>query len=110
MKLRRDATAKILLPTLSVIGILLLWALISRTVSKDLPGPFRTWEESKKYILQPFFKEGEMNQGMGRLAFYSLVRVSKRLKGSSNSRSSGSIAKARAMPTLWRIPAESSFG
>jgi nitrate/nitrite transport system permease protein len=28
-------------------------------------------------VLEPFFKDGEMNQGMGRLAFYSLVRVGK---------------------------------
>ena len=28
-------------------------------------------------MLEPFFKDGEMNQGIGRLAFYSLVRVGK---------------------------------
>ena len=29
----------------------------------------KTWEESKQYILNPFFKDGEMNQGIGRFAF-----------------------------------------
>ena len=40
-----------------------------------LPSPIKTWEESKGYILKPFFTDGELNQGMGRLVFYSLVRV-----------------------------------
>jgi nitrate/nitrite transport system permease protein len=63
-----------------VIGIgltLLAWTLISHAVAPDLPSPLRTWEESKRYVLQPFFKDGEMNQGIGRFAFLSLVRVSK---------------------------------
>ena len=34
-----------------------------------------TWEESKLYILEPFEKRGEMDQGIGLLAYYSLVRV-----------------------------------
>lgn len=37
----------------------------------------KTWEESKIYILQPWEKRGEMDQGIGRLAFYSLFRVAK---------------------------------
>ena len=46
-------------------------------VAPDLPSPVKTWNESKRYILEPFFKEGEMNQGIGRLAYYSLIRVGK---------------------------------
>ena len=34
-----------------------------------------TWEESKLYILEPFEKRGEMDQGIGLLAYYSLMRV-----------------------------------
>ena len=37
----------------------------------------KTWEESKLYILQPFEKRGEMDQGIVRLASYSLLRVAK---------------------------------
>ena len=48
---------------------------VSATVAPDLPSPLRSWDESKRYVLDPFFKEGEMNQGIGRLAFYSLIRV-----------------------------------
>jgi nitrate/nitrite transport system permease protein len=54
----------------------LLWAATSQYVP-DLPSPLRTWEESKIYLLQPLEKRGEMDQGIGLLAYYSLVRVAK---------------------------------
>src|SRR5436190_23035701 len=69
--------ARLLLPFLGLAAVLLLWAVVSQTVAADLPSPWKTWLESKRYILEPFFKDGEMNQGIGRLAFYSLVRVGK---------------------------------
>jgi nitrate/nitrite transport system permease protein len=47
------------------------------TVVTDLPSPMRTWEESKLYILEPLAKRGEMDQGMGLLAYYSLIRVAR---------------------------------
>ncbi len=66
-----------LLPAVGVLLVVLVWWLASAAVSKDLPSPLKTWQESKIYILQPFEKRGEMDQGIGRLAFYSLVRVAK---------------------------------
>ena len=54
-----------------------IWWAVSTFVSKDLPSPGKTWQESKLYILQPFQKRGEMDQGIGRLAYYSLIRVAK---------------------------------
>jgi nitrate/nitrite transport system permease protein len=69
--------AAVVLPAATVAAILFGWTLLSHTVSPDLPSPWRTWQESRRYVLDPFFKEGEMNQGIGRLAFYSLVRVMK---------------------------------
>jgi nitrate/nitrite transport system permease protein len=50
------------------------WWAASRAVP-DLPSPAQTWEESKLYILEPFAKRGEMDQGIGLLAYYSLLRV-----------------------------------
>ena len=44
---------------------------------QDLPSPMKTWQESKIYILAPFEKRGEMDQGIVRLASYSLFRVAK---------------------------------
>jgi nitrate/nitrite transport system permease protein len=52
----------------------LAWWAASAQVT-DLPSPLETWEESKLYILEPWAKRGEMDQGIGRLAYYSLVRV-----------------------------------
>jgi nitrate/nitrite transport system permease protein len=64
------------LPVLGLLCLLGLWTLLASKV-QDLPSPLRTWQESKTYILQPFDKRGEMDQGIARLAYYSLVRVAK---------------------------------
>src|SRR5216117_3600402 len=69
--------ARFVLPFLGLAAVLLLWTVVSQTVAADLPSPWKTWTESKRYVFEPFFKDGEMNQGIGRLAFYSLVRVAK---------------------------------
>src|SRR5215470_20134130 len=69
--------ARVVLPFLGIAATLVAWTLVSQTVAPDLPSPLRTWTESRRYVLEPFFKDGEMNQGIGRLAFYSLLRVGK---------------------------------
>lgn len=66
--------ARFVLPFVGLGAALLVWLAASNAVS-DLPSPARTWEESKLYILEPFAKRGEMDQGIGLLAYYSLVRV-----------------------------------
>jgi nitrate/nitrite transport system permease protein len=75
--MRIDTYQKVILPLVGAAAVLVVWAIVSATLAPDLPSPLRTWRESRRYILDPFFKDGEMNQGMGRLAFYSLVRVGK---------------------------------
>src|SRR6266849_6021187 len=65
---------------LSLVGVTLLlgfWALVSGSVAKDLPSPAKTWTESKVYITHPWDKRGEMDQGILRMAAYSLFRVAK---------------------------------
>jgi nitrate/nitrite transport system permease protein len=74
---KRLDLATVFLPLLGIGFTLVIWTMISATVALDLPSPLKTWEESKQYILNPFFKDGEMNQGIGRFAFLSLVRVAK---------------------------------
>ena len=64
----------------SLVGVLLvgaIWATLSTTIAPDLPSPLKTWEESKLYVMQPFEKRGEMDQGILRMAMYSLIRVAK---------------------------------
>jgi nitrate/nitrite transport system permease protein len=62
---------------LPICGIALaigVWWIVSTRVA-DLPSPIETWHDSKLYLLEPFAKRGEMDQGMGLLAYYSLIRV-----------------------------------
>ena len=49
--------------------MLFIWTVISLKIATDLPSPLKTWQESQQYILDPFFKDGEMNQGILRFAF-----------------------------------------
>ncbi len=74
---RRIDLSALFLPLLGVGVVLVCWTMLSRHVAPELPSPWRTWEESQTYVLRPFFKDGEMNQGIGRFAVLSLVRVSK---------------------------------
>src|SRR5262245_30539345 len=72
----KSRVGSILLPLFGVLLIGAIWAAVSTQVP-DLPSPFRTWTESKLYILQPLEKLGEMDQGISLLAYYSLWRVAK---------------------------------
>src|SRR5919108_5340266 len=76
MSRRFDPLAYVL-PLMGVGLVLMAWSVLSHTVAPDLPSPLKTWEESKDYVLRPFFKDGEMNQGIARFAVLSLVRVAK---------------------------------
>jgi nitrate/nitrite transport system permease protein len=67
----------ILLPFLGVLVVLALWAVSSVTWAESLPSPYATWKASKLYIMNPFEKRGELDQGILRFTWYSLVRVSK---------------------------------
>ena len=68
----------------------------------DLPSPLRTWEESKLYILEPFAKRGEMDQGIALLAYYSLVRVAKGLPARHPHRHAARLS-ARRVAALHRM-------
>jgi nitrate/nitrite transport system permease protein len=68
--------AQLLLPLTGIGLVGVVWVLASRSIP-DLPSPAETWSESKIYVLQPFEKRGEMDQGIARLASYSLLRVAK---------------------------------
>jgi nitrate/nitrite transport system permease protein len=74
---RRFEPVNFVLPMLGIGLVLCIWTAISFKVAPDLPSPYKTWQESQNYILNPFFKDGEMNQGILRFALLSLVRVSK---------------------------------
>jgi nitrate/nitrite transport system permease protein len=67
----------LLLPAVGALLILGLWALSSATWSKNLPSPGKTWSVSKPFIVEPFAKRGELDQGVARFAWYSLWLVAK---------------------------------
>lgn len=67
----------LILPAIGLLLVLLAWAVSSATWSKELPSPGKTWEASKMYVVKPFEKRGEMDQGILRFTWYSLVLVAK---------------------------------
>jgi len=67
----------LILPLLGIGCVLLIWSISSATWAKELPSPAKTWEKSKDYIVNPFAKRGEMDQGILRFTWYSLLLVAK---------------------------------
>jgi nitrate/nitrite transport system permease protein len=94
--IKRYKLDHLLLPLVGLGAFLLLWMVIagketvtrsvddfgdpvvakSRVgISKDLPTPTETWAASKTYVVQPFAKRGEMDQGILSFALLSLKLV-----------------------------------
>lgn len=72
---RRAWLAGVLLPLAGFGIVLATWSLLSVTVARELPGPLATWVSSKPYVLEPFAKRGELDQGILRFTWLSLVLV-----------------------------------
>lgn len=64
-----------LLPVGGATVVVALWALLCWAFPTRLPGPVQTWEASKLYVLEPFAKRGEMDQGILLFAWGSLKLV-----------------------------------
>jgi nitrate/nitrite transport system permease protein len=67
----------LILPLLGLAALLALWYVSSATWARELPNPSRTWEASKPYVLEPFAKRGELDQGILRFTWLSLILVAK---------------------------------
>src|SRR5947207_527251 len=67
----------LILPLLGMACVVAVWAISSSTWAKELPSPLKTWQTSKPYIVEPFAKRGEMDQGILRFTWYSLILVAK---------------------------------
>jgi nitrate/nitrite transport system permease protein len=67
----------LVLPLLGIITVIAFWAFSSATWARELPSPAKTWERSKEYVLHPLAKRGEMDQGILRFTWHSLVLVAK---------------------------------
>jgi len=75
--MKNISVKNLLLPLVGAAVVLGVWALSSATWAPALPSPVQTWEASKLYIVDPFDKRGELDQGILRFVWYSLVRVAK---------------------------------
>jgi nitrate/nitrite transport system permease protein len=75
-KLRLDPGAA-LLPFVGCLAVLALWAIASASIVPSLPSPLKTWQVSRPYLVAPFEKRGELDQGILRFTWYSLIRVAK---------------------------------
>jgi nitrate/nitrite transport system permease protein len=69
--------SNLLLPAIGFGGLLALWAFSAATWSENLPSPSKTWEASRSYVVEPFAKRGELDQGILRFTWYSLILVAK---------------------------------
>lgn len=65
------------MPLVVMAVVVLLWKVSSATWAPRLPTPLKTLVDSKLYIMEPFAKRGEQDQGILRFTWYSLVLVSK---------------------------------
>jgi nitrate/nitrite transport system permease protein len=74
---RRFAFDWLILPVLGLVVCAILWSVSSATWAPSLPSPLKTWEMSRVYVTQPFAKRGELDQGILRFTWYSLVLVVK---------------------------------
>jgi len=74
---RRFRLDWLLLPLGAMAVVALLWYVSSVTWAEELPSPMKTWEASKPYLVEPFAKRGELDQGILRFTWYSLVLVAK---------------------------------
>ena len=73
----RFDVSTLLLPAAGALLLLAMWAISSASWSQNLPSPAKTWEVSRPYVVAPFEKRGELDQGVARFAWYSLVLVAK---------------------------------
>jgi nitrate/nitrite transport system permease protein len=73
----RDRLESMLLPFVGILAVLAGWTVVSEYFADTLPNPLETWTASKLYVLEPFEKRGELDQGILRFTWYSLMRVAK---------------------------------
>jgi nitrate/nitrite transport system permease protein len=81
--MRKFVIDNVLLPAIGIAAALLLWQIASSMTRHpdsgvaDLPSPMQTWQGSKLYVLEPFAKRGELDQGIGAFLLLSLGLVAK---------------------------------
>ena len=94
MEKYRPLLERLLLPLVGLFIVLIAWQAMSgyevqtkltngftkkskAGLIKDLPSPMQTWTATKKYVVEPFAKREELDQGVLRFTWDSLVMVGK---------------------------------
>ncbi len=75
MKKLRLNWSNLLLPFVGVAISVLVWWALSALPHSNLPSPAKTWVASKPFIVEPFATRGDMDQGILRFTWNSLVLV-----------------------------------
>jgi bicarbonate transport system permease protein len=73
----KSPTANVILPIAGIFGFLVIWQIVASIGLIALPGPWQvlTDERSQYLILNPFYYESDLNQGLFRHTMASLGRV-----------------------------------
>ncbi|MFZ9501573.1 MAG: nitrate ABC transporter permease [Beijerinckiaceae bacterium] len=71
----RAVATQALPPILTVLALGLLWQILCGKPGATLPAPSVVWSEASDLILQPFFKNGPQDVGLGLRVLVSLERV-----------------------------------
>jgi nitrate/nitrite transport system permease protein len=74
---KNQGVGMFVLPFVGALLVIGIWGIVSASLASNLPSPLKTWQVSKPYILAPFDKRGELDQGILRFTWYSLQRVAK---------------------------------
>lgn len=75
MQDRRFPLDWLMLPLAGIGVCLAIWAVSSASWAPSLPNPVKTWEISRPYVVEPFAKRGEADQGILRFTWYTLLLV-----------------------------------
>jgi nitrate/nitrite transport system permease protein len=75
MKRLTSFSVTVVPPLLVLLAIMLVWEIAFNKPGASLPAPSRIWSESKDLILDPFFRAGPQDIGLGLRVLTSLERV-----------------------------------
>ena len=75
MKRLNSFAVTVVPPLLVLLAIMLVWEIAFNKAGAALPAPSRIWSESKDLILDPFFRAGPQDIGLGLRVLTSLERV-----------------------------------
>jgi len=73
----REQLQRALYPLVALGALVAVWTLLSATLCPALPSPSRTWQATRIYVLDPLGHRGELDQGILRFTWYSLLLVAK---------------------------------